>query len=145
MNEIWKPVIGFEGLYEVSNMGRVKSLERKVFYPNSKWGKNTNGVIRKERMLKLNCKRYCGVTLCDTKNIRSYPSVHRLVAEAFIPNTNNKATVNHKNGIKTDNRVQNLEWATYSENTKHAIETGLVKFKTGKNSPSYKHGKFCKS
>jgi hypothetical protein len=144
MNEIWKSVVGFEGLYEVSNMGRVKSLERKILYPNSRWGKHSDGVVRKERILKPNCKRYCGVTLCDTKNKRYYPNVHRLVAEAFIPNPNNKATVNHKNGIKTDNKVENLEWATHSEQATHAYTTGLTKIVVGKANHSYKHGKYSK-
>jgi hypothetical protein len=144
MIEIWKPVIGFEQLYEVSNLGRVKSLEKKVFYPNSKWGKHSNGVLRKERILKPNCKRYCSVTLCDTTNKRYYPNIHTLVAKAFIPNPENKLTVNHKNGIKSDNRVENLEWATHSENINHAIHNGLITFKSGKEHALYKHGKYSK-
>jgi hypothetical protein len=142
--EIWKPIIGFEGLYEVSNLGRVKSLERKVLYPNSKWGKNNNGVLRKERILKPSGKRYLAVTLCNTTNKRYYPNIHTLVAKAFIPNPENKKTVNHIDGDKRNNCVENLEWATQSENIKHAIDSGLITFNVGKEHSSYKHGKYSK-
>lgn len=66
-------------------------------------------------------------------------SVHRLIAQAYIPNPNNFPTVNHKNGIKTDNRIENLEWVTFSENIIHAMETGLLVPAKGKNT---KHGRF---
>ena len=109
IKEIWKDVNlpGFEGVYQVSSMGRVKR----------------DGRIRK---LSDNGRGYYSLSLynhCKHHTI----SVHRLVAVAFIPNPQNKRTVNHKNGNKKDNRVENLEWATYGENHKHAYATGLKK------------------
>ena len=120
MEEQWRPVKGYEGHYEVSNLGRVKSLLR--FKDNNKGKQIVESKIKDQTFTagypSLNI--YLGG---DVKRVYT----HRLVADAFIPNPDNKKTVNHKNGIKTDNKVNNLEWATYSENTQHAIETGLAK------------------
>lgn len=99
--EIWQDIKGWEGYYQVSNIGRVKSLYEDV-----------------EKILKQKERRYLSVCLFKDKK-RKYVNVHRLVAQNFIPNPNNKGEVNHKNGIKTDNRVENLEWSTRSENSKH--------------------------
>ena len=108
--EVWKKIVGFEN-YEVSNLGRIKSLSKKI--------KCVNGFrISKEKMLKNNTSgSYNRVQMGkDSKHL----SIHRLVALTFIENPLNKPCVNHINGIKKDNRVENLEWVTYSENTKHA-------------------------
>jgi len=123
MEEIWKPVVGYEGLYEVSNTGKIKAIERALFY---------RGCYRvhKERVLNQEtyAQGYLRVTL-SKNNLPKRRSVHRAVAQAFLPNPENKETINHKNGIKTDNSVENLEWATWTENNRHAIATGLNKNK----------------
>lgn len=110
MKETWKDISGYEGLYQVSNFGRVKSL--------SKYCGNRP---TEERLCSQHFLRgYKRVTLCKN-NILKHKQVHRLVAEAFIPNTDNKPQVNHKNGIKDDNRMDNLEWVTVNENLNHAL------------------------
>lgn len=108
--EIWKDIEGYEGLYQVSNMGRVKSLERKVPH----WsGERTV----KERILKLGMDRggYLQVNLYACGKLKTH-KVHLLVCEAFHDNLENKKDVNHINENKTDNRVCNLEWLTRKEN-----------------------------
>lgn len=108
--EIWRTINGFEGLYEVSSLGRVRSLDRYVKHPDFKeW--------RKGKVLKQSTSNrgYKKVTL--TKNGQKYYfSVHRLVAQSFVPNPHNFPQVNHKNEEKDDNRVENLEWCTQAYN-----------------------------
>lgn len=113
MDERWKAIPGYEGRYEVSDHGRIKSL-------------NFRGCTGKEEILKKRLKKdgYFEVAIFD-KGKQKYFRVHRIVAMAFIPNPEQKPEVNHLNGIKTDNRVENLEWCTSSENQKHAYRTGL--------------------
>ena len=102
--EIWKEINGFEN-YQISNLGNLKSIKNNKEYYMA---------------LPINQDGYYQVALY--KNGEQHNKlVHRLVAEAFIENTYNKKTVNHKNGIKTDNRVDNLEWATNKEQTQHSI------------------------
>lgn len=111
INEIWKPIKGYEGLYEVSNLGRIKSLNY-----------NHTG---KEKILKPTKDRYgyLQVTLCKN-NIKKQYTVHRLVAEAFIDNPDNLPQVNHKDENKQNNNVDNLEWcdAKYNSNYGTGIE-----------------------
>ena len=113
--EEWKPINGYEGAYEISSEGRVRSLGR---YQNCV---HNGKEFRKERIMKLYLSewKYLTVSLCKNSKHKSF-QVHRLVAEAFIPNPENKEEVNHKNGNKTDNRLANLEWTTKSENAVHA-------------------------
>jgi hypothetical protein len=114
MEEIWKDVKDYDGIYQVSNLGRFKSLKNK-----------------KEKILKLgNAMGYQIIRLYKNKKMNTIKA-HRLIANHFIDNQENKPQVNHKNGIKTDNRVENLEWATCSENHRHAINSGLKVFKFG--------------
>lgn len=116
MKEVWKNVIGYEGLYEVSSLGNIYSnISKKILKIN----RNKDGYLSIELWNKGKNKR------CK---------IHRLVAIAFICNPLNKREVNHKNGIKSDNRIQNLEWVTKSENEKHAYRTGLKYNKGEKHS-----------
>lgn len=128
--EVWKDIVGFEGRYEVSNLGRVRSLERIVTYGDR--FHTIDGKIKKQTLKKRKIKGsytyaddgYLIVSLYKN-NKGNLRYVHRLVAESFIPNTENKDTVNHIDGNKKNNILENLEWATHKENINHAIETGL--------------------
>lgn len=108
MNEIWKDIENYEGLYQVSNLGRVKSS-----YTNRilKGGKDRGG--------------YLLVSLCKN-NIKSTKTIHRLVAQAFIPNSENKSQVNHIDENQTNNMVSNLEWMTAKENTNHGTRNERI-------------------
>ena len=113
--EIWKDIIGYEGIYQVSNLGNVKSFHN---------SKINNGFVLKPSKSK---KGYLIVYLSKNSIMKSI-KIHRLVAIAFIENKSNKPQVNHINGNKTDNNVNNLEWVTNSENMLHAYSNGLMFF-----------------
>ncbi len=113
MTEEWKDVEGYEGLYQVSNFGKIRSIYRykrelKPLYTNS---------------------GYIQAQLCKDKTVKAV-LVHRIVANAFIPNTENKPCINHKDGNKHNNHISNLEWCTFSENEKHSYK--VLKKKTSK-------------
>lgn len=119
MKEEWKDIEGYEGLYQVSNLGNVKSLCKK-----RKGTTNTSDMI-----LKLcNKDGYSVVNLWKNKKKKTI-KVHRLVANAFIPNYQNKPYINHINAIRNDNRTSNLEWCTQKENNIHAYKIGTHKTK----------------
>lgn len=119
--EIWRDILGYEGLYKVSNLGNVKSLE--------KWRNNGNGgYIQKEKiLLQSNTSTgYKKIELTKGGKKKSF-KIHRLVAIAYIHNPKNKPSVNHINGNPIDNNVSNLEWCTQRENMLHAYDIGLNK------------------
>jgi hypothetical protein len=120
--EFWVDIIGCEGYYQISNKCNVRSLERKII--------NSKGVVInfQSKMLKV-VKGKLGYVHVGI-NIQGYKRqvrVHRIFALAFLPNPLNKPQINHINGIKHDNRIENLEWCTPSENRIHALKTGLAK------------------
>lgn len=127
--EIWKDIAGYEGLYQVSNWGRVKSL----------W-------FSKEKILKggRNNKGYLSVLLCKDGKIKRH-LIHRLVAEAFIPNPLNLSEVNHKSEDKLDNRVENLEWCDHKYNNNYGTRNDRISEKLSKTVLQFsKTGEFIK-
>lgn len=121
VGEIFVPIKGYEGLYEVSNHGSVKALAKVINMPLGHGVKTFPETIMKPNI----GKGYLRVPL-SKRGKKRLIFVHRLVATAFIPNPENKATVNHKDGNKANNNVDNLEWATIQENTAHAKSSGLT-------------------
>lgn len=119
MEELWKDIRGYEGLYQVSTTGKIKSLN----YNHRK--------IEKKRKLDKSNKGYLCVLLCKD-GIHKKRSVHRIVAETFIPNQRNLPQVNHIDGNKENNCVNNLEWCTNGYNEKHAYKLRLKKKNYGK-------------
>lgn len=123
MEEVWKEIEGYEGLYEVSNFGRIRSLDRVAITYSNGGTQVRKGRIRVGTVDK--STGYVKLLLCKNAVQVSY-TLHRLVALAFIPNPENKPHVNHKDGNKANNHVDNLEWCTALENVQHAISTGLT-------------------
>jgi hypothetical protein len=124
--EIWKDVVGLEDSYMISNLGRIKSKE-KIVSQISRWGNKMEKPYPEKLMKPQKNRGYFYV------NAKGNKTIHRLVAIAFISNPENKKEVNHINGNKRDNRVENLEWVTRSENTLHAYRFGLCISQKGIN------------
>ena len=124
--EIWKPIKEYQGYYEVSNLGRVRSITRKIerTTPNNPNKKALYTYKGKLIPFWITKKGYCRCTL-NINGIKKNHLVHQLVARAFIDNPENKKQINHINCVKTDNTVKNLEWVTNYENYLHAVENGL--------------------
>jgi hypothetical protein len=128
--EIWKDISGKEGEYSVSNYGRVKSHDR-IVNAGRRGQRHRNEMILKPSISK---RGYCRVALEKGKA----SLVHRLVAQHFIPNPENKPEINHKDGVKNNNHIDNLEWCTRFENEQHAWKTGRKKALKGEKHPSSK-------
>lgn len=120
---IWRDVVGYEGIYEVSNNGLVRTKEGKTTY-SKRW--NTQRVW-KQRILKqkVDKENFCRVSLWKDGKERTH-LVHRLVAEAFIPRVEGKDYINHIDGDRLNNHVSNLEWCTHEENNNHAFDNDLI-------------------
>ena len=113
--QVWKPVVGFGSNYLINKYGAVVSIQP---------GKRNKILARR-----IDRGGYQTVRL-NKDGITSTHFIHRLIAAAYIPNPDNKPNINHINGIKTDNRIENLEWCTHAENIQHAYNNGLIKIKS---------------
>lgn len=122
-NEIWKDIPNYEGLFQVSNQGRIKSLKRTVIRG---YKSQLKTVPEKIRTLSIDKDGYYRLSLSKNNKRKNY-FVHRLVALAFLDNPNNYKTVNHIDGNKKNCFLENLEWASFSQNEKHAFRIGLKK------------------
>lgn len=120
--EEWRDIVNYEGIYQISSLGNLRSLDRLDAAGHKLKGKEMSLVVK--------TTGYVGVTLCKNGK-KTNKRVHRLVAEAFIENKENKTQVNHLDGNKTNNNVSNLVWSTPSENTIHAYKNGLAKANYG--------------
>jgi hypothetical protein len=120
--EIWKDIDNYEGLYQISNFGRVKSLAKY-------WRSGKDSVTLRFHKEKILCQQnhsgYLEVKLCNNRS-KYYAKVHRLVCQAFLSNPENKPEVNHKDGNPSNNYLSNLEWCTHNENVQHAKKIGLI-------------------
>lgn len=122
MEEVWRWIKGYENMYQISNFGKVRSVDRFVYCEVSP--NKLQHVAGKTLKIKTDKKGYSVVYLSKDGK-QKVGKIHRLVAQMFIPNPNNLPQVNHKDGCKSNNHVDNLEWCTNSYNQKHAWASGL--------------------
>lgn len=133
--EEWRPVIGFEGHYEVSNKGNVRSLDRTIFDLNGRRKRFIKGVALKPSKDK---DGYCFVRLHSQGSGYTYFKVHRLVALIFIPNPNNLPCVNHIDFNRSNNIVENLEWCSSKQNYEHSMRAGRIHSNKGMRGKAWK-------
>lgn len=142
-NETWKDIKDYKGLYQISNLGKIKKLEKRLisYYKDGRIYKG----YKKEKILKnrLYNNGYYGVVL-SKNNKQKNIFIHRILAIYFIPNPENKLEVNHKDGNKQNNDINNLEWVTKSENQKHAFKIGLKKVSIKNNYMLAQKPVYCK-
>ena len=129
MSEIFKDIVGYEGLYQISNHGNVLALERTVINKKGK-AQRYPAKLLKFDLIQRSHTNYLRVTLCKNHSTKRF-QVHRLVALHFVDNPFEKPHVNHIDNCGTNNHYSNLEWCTQAENLKHARETGLADWKKG--------------
>jgi len=134
MIEVWKDIKGYEGLYQVSNLGNIKTLDR---YFTNRWGSET---FKPSRIIpqRLDKKGYSRMSVGFKGKLYTW-QVHRLVATAFINNPNNKPCVNHIDFNTSNNKLENLEWVTYSENILHSQKSGRRNNCNKMSSDRFKH------
>lgn len=130
--EIWKDIPGYEGYYQASTFGNIRSLDRNVTQMN-RWGRDVTYIKKGKLCRPGSSPNGYKIISLSKAHVKKYHSVHRIVALTFIPNPKSKSQVNHINGVKTDNSVVNLEWSTSSENQLHAYANGFSKAKQGKD------------
>lgn len=128
--EEWRVIVGYEDLYKVSNLSRVKSLDRMVRCRGDKFIKRKGKILKHKN----DSRGYFCVNLYSVSGKCHTKPIHRLVAQAFIDNPKNNKCVNHIDGFKKNNSIKNLERVTHKENTKHAYDAGLFPCKKGENS-----------
>lgn len=122
--ETWKDIENYEGLYQVSSLGNVKSLSRVVVNKNGQTQAYPEKLLKPD-VYRTKCSNYLRVTLCKDHKTKRY-LVHRLVANAFIPNPDKKPIINHKDNNAENNNTSNLEWCTHAENMLHAQKQGRL-------------------
>lgn len=125
--ELWKPVLEYEDYYMVSNKGRIKALDRIWICGNRGSTRRSCSKILKQSIV---TGGYLGICLTKDGKKKTH-QLHQLIANVFLPKIQGKNIINHKNGIKSDNRLENLEWCNHSENTRHAFANGLNKAHLG--------------
>lgn len=123
--EIWKDIIGYEHLYQVSNHGNVKALKRTIINKNGKPQAYPERMLKLDKLKRQHGLAYLRVTLCKEHTTKKY-QVHRLVATHFVDNVSSKDTVNHIDNNPSNNHYSNLEWCTHSENMLHAQKQGRL-------------------